>query len=479
MSFARLTVLGAMLTMAPGCFSPDYTTGRLRCAAPGKACPDGYQCAPDGQCYRSGQLPDLVGASRDLAHEADLPTTATDLADTSDLSPSTAVLAVVVEGSGAGTVSSNPTGVDCPGTCVASFAVGTIVLTAAPTGAASRGPWTGCDSVTCGGSCVVDLQSARTVIANFVAGENCFDNVDNDGDDKIDCADEDCSSHVCRTVPGGWSGPVTLISGSSGTMDCPAPLLTAPQLRAGSDAQSAPAACSACLCGAATIFGGLCEYAEATTYETTDCTGNAYVTNAAECQGSFIIGSMSARFRGPLASMGAGCPPSGGDPTLPAPTWTTNMIACNVESPAQGGCPSDGRCMPALGTDERACVYKTGDVSCPGSPYTERFLYYTDFDDSRDCGQCTCSISSFSCSADIVCDIFSSSDTACSGTKFASVSLGPSTEISPCIAVPDNYRRSCSTSTLTGATCTPTKAVPDSTGTVDEKASAVVTVCCL
>jgi hypothetical protein len=75
-------------------------------------------------------------------------------------------LTVVVGGSGSGSVSSTPAGIDCPGTCSAEFPEGEKVLleaVAAP-GSSFQG-WGG--SCTGMGPCVVSMDEARTVTTAF------------------------------------------------------------------------------------------------------------------------------------------------------------------------------------------------------------------------------------------------------------------------------------------------------------------------
>jgi uncharacterized repeat protein (TIGR02543 family) len=77
---------------------------------------------------------------------------------------------VTLAGNGSGRVTSDPTGIDCGGTCEASFPAGTpITLSAAPTDANSTFTgWTG-GSCTGTGSCVVTPTDSVTVTATFTA----------------------------------------------------------------------------------------------------------------------------------------------------------------------------------------------------------------------------------------------------------------------------------------------------------------------
>jgi len=67
-----------------------------------------------------------------------------------------------------GTVTSNPAGINCGGTCSAAFNSSSVVtLTANPNTLAIFTGWSGCDS-TNGFTCTVNMNSPKTVTANFL-----------------------------------------------------------------------------------------------------------------------------------------------------------------------------------------------------------------------------------------------------------------------------------------------------------------------
>ena len=75
-------------------------------------------------------------------------------------------LDVTVSGSGTGSVSSTPVGIDCPGTCSADFDDGTVVeITATPEVGHSFAGWSGACSGF--GTCIVTMNQARSVTAAF------------------------------------------------------------------------------------------------------------------------------------------------------------------------------------------------------------------------------------------------------------------------------------------------------------------------
>ena len=91
----------------------------------------------------------------------------TQLTATFNLLPVTAQLSVSKAGSGAGTVTSAPAGINCGATCSANYAGGAVVtLTATPSGGSIFAGWTGggCAGT---GPCVVTLNADTTVTATF------------------------------------------------------------------------------------------------------------------------------------------------------------------------------------------------------------------------------------------------------------------------------------------------------------------------
>ena len=113
--------------------------------------------------------------------------------------PGNQTLTVSKSGTGSGTVTSNPAGIDCGSTCSHDFANNTIVtLTAAPISPSNFGGWSGaCSGM---GACTLTMDSAQSVTANFnsaslhqpvvfipgIMGSNLYDN-----NNKLVWLDED------------------------------------------------------------------------------------------------------------------------------------------------------------------------------------------------------------------------------------------------------------------------------------------------
>jgi phospholipase C len=79
------------------------------------------------------------------------------------------ILTVQDAGTGSGTVTSSPAGIDCPGTCAAGFDKGTqVVLTAVPAGGTTFAGWSGlCTGI---GNCNLTLEGSTTVTPTFETG---------------------------------------------------------------------------------------------------------------------------------------------------------------------------------------------------------------------------------------------------------------------------------------------------------------------
>jgi hypothetical protein len=76
-------------------------------------------------------------------------------------------LAISVTGEGAGTITSDPAGIECGTPCSGAYAPGTkVTLTAKPDEESAFTGWSGCDSSK-GTTCTVTLSSSKTVGASF------------------------------------------------------------------------------------------------------------------------------------------------------------------------------------------------------------------------------------------------------------------------------------------------------------------------
>ena len=123
-------------------------------------------------------------------------------------------LTVVTNGSGSGTVTSSPAGINCGVTCSASFGAGTAVtLTATPTSAAST--FIGWLGRGCTGTltCTKTLSAAANITATFALTSNGPFNLDVEGNAPVSLATDANDGVLILRYMSGMSG-AALISGS-------------------------------------------------------------------------------------------------------------------------------------------------------------------------------------------------------------------------------------------------------------------------
>jgi hypothetical protein len=369
-------------------------------------------------------------------------------------------ITVTTDGSGFGTVTSMPVGIDCGATCTASFANGTTVILQPHVDAMNTfGGWTGCDSVTGGGSCVIMLASARTVVATFTHVDACAG-----GHGSI--AGYDC----VPPAPGGWTGPLAFWDDAGTTPHTCDASYTSMTYTGSSMLAVPPAVCSTCTCGAVT--NGTCQ---AAVWGST----NACVSDSVGLLYPLTVGC--ANFGGPSypyahhegdGVAGAHCgAPSPQTPTLPPTSWGRTGTACGLPAPASTtGCTSGDVCVavPPTGVPGayHLCISQAGDLACP-SDYPTKFVTYTGTTEGRSCTACGCTLNSGSCAG----TIHFYSDGGC-GSEIASAGL---TTALQCQALGGNFQSArVDWSGPTGASCNPQASSP--TGTVTP--ATPTTFCC-
>ena len=119
-------------------------------------------------------------------------------------------LNITAQGAGSGVVVSQPSGINCGASCLASFAEGTAVtLTATPAAGSAFGTWTGCDS-TSRTTCTVAMTSDRTVGVSFtLISETLTATKTGTGTGTLSATGLTCSGNSCTgTYP--YNTPVTI-----------------------------------------------------------------------------------------------------------------------------------------------------------------------------------------------------------------------------------------------------------------------------
>jgi hypothetical protein len=225
-----------------------------------------------------------------------------------------------------------------------------------------------------------------------------------------------CTSATgCYVIHGGWT--LVAFAPSQGTA-CPTGFATA----APTNLVEGPDTTGACSCGACTIGTqptcptgpiGVDSDTHAIIGNNTCGTTDAPVANnpAGGCDTDLptnINYSLSDMKLVPPAATGGQCSSAGTPGTL---TYADMDRACVMDSAQAAGCNGD-ECTPNLPSPYVACVFKSGDVACPGAPFTEQHVVGT-------AGTLTCSACDCSVSADCTGTMTLYTDTGCTMGAFA------------------------------------------------------------
>jgi hypothetical protein len=274
-------------------------------------------------------------------------------------------------------------------------------------------------------------------------------------------------------IPTGWDGPFEIYRGTSPPSGCSTNFVSSYGGSIGLDA--GPATCA---CSCATATGVQCSPVTANLYVgslvTLVCSPLSHCTSlpiaAGECVGnvnapgqcSSLIGNGLFTLSGSTAD-GGSCAPV--PTTTPPPVqWNTSVRACvsNVAL-AQVDCPSGSVCAPKPMQpydDPSLCVAQVGDVACPTTDYTNRYVAYGGTKDLRRCTDCTCGpVTGSSCTGFVDVTPSSSSGGACSGSSSIRYNLPQG-----CAAVqqPGDFHASI---TAQPGACTPNSVVPTGAAT--------------
>ena len=233
--------------------------------------------------------------------------------------------------------------------------------------------------------------------------EDCANGKDDNCNGLIDCADPVCqgAGYACTPpAPTGWNGPVAWFTAAGDTIPaCATPYVT--QGSGGHEGLTAGAA--QCGCGCTGPTNVQCNQVGVTYYSDSSCTNNP---SSAGLPTNFCVttgtgASVSAQ---PTATAFNGTCGSSPTKNVPPLSWTNSDAVCTYNAPTDtGGCTNSALCMqqPPSGAHSKACVWQNGDVSCPGSGYTTKTLFYAGASDSRDCSACTCTATAGTCTAQV------------------------------------------------------------------------------
>jgi hypothetical protein len=237
--------------------------------------------------------------------------------------------------------------------------------------------------------------------------EDCLDNVDNDSDMAIDCADTDCAPgfECVPSAPPGWEGYFRVrTTPFPNANPSPCPDSSAPSTYFDTPA---PASCTACSCGA--WGGGQCSLLPLSFWaQSNNCAGSSMEVssflNDGDCYEALDaftsgLGSRSAKITGnaTVTNMGA-CPPSGGLLNA-SPLWANQDDVCGGVAPVGGGCAGTDVCVARGAGDYTgpACIRSAGSKTCPAE-WSEEIEVAAGGSDGRSCSACQCGVSGAACS---------------------------------------------------------------------------------
>lgn len=331
--------------------------------------------------------------------------------------------------------------------------------------------------------------------------EDCLNDVDDNGDAKIDCADPKCTpDYYCvNNVPATWIGYYALYDGPPAMLpSCPDEFPDAnPYL--GYGGLVAPAAtCSACSCGAPT--GQTCNPPGALTIGDATCAGSNYCTNssalvippigqACSSDGVFFAADVTcgpasidctnpgtpcnvSLIGGAPFVTGGSCAPAGGVATVVPYTWNSVGQACSNAGVAGLGCGVGKSCVAktAAPLESNVCIRKAGNNNCPAGQFSEKHLFFDDATDTRGCTGCSCGgVNGGDCQMSV--QVYSSSGT-CTGQVASFLLPG-------CADLAGNPQVGARKSTLvqapSGGSCQQSGGAPTGTAT----GTTPVTFCCI
>lgn len=229
--------------------------------------------------------------------------------------------------------------------------------------------------------------------------ENCFDGLDNDQDELVDCADaKDCNPVVecVPAIPAGWTEYVRYV-----VLPHTGEPISPPACAAPSGYFMGPAGaptCDACSCK---WTGASCSAPEIECFSgNTSCTGSVDAKHKAENENCITLVPFSAggtdescRISAPATVVNAGtCNASGGGGEKNELPWKDEVFTCPVPVVNGAGCPSNQECAPKPGNDYPGalCIQSDGDKMCPAEFNASRVVVYKSGSDNRACSACAC-----------------------------------------------------------------------------------------
>jgi hypothetical protein len=220
----------------------------------------------------------------------------------------------------------------------------------------------------------------------FPGKENCENGVDDDSDELLDCADDECSTYGCAAhVPEDWNGPVALYMGTEPPPDCSTSGGFPDFVSDGGLLDTPAQTCPACSCDPA----GVSCLPSVQTFGGPGCAGLLLDQFGNTCV-NFDAPSTQVSFKLFTNPPSGGCAPISDAPTIPPPTVTEKARVCRRPLGAKdgGGCFADA-CVPKPEAPFTLCIYRNDPAPCPAGYETQQTIV-TKFEDQRGCAPCAC-----------------------------------------------------------------------------------------
>src|SRR6266545_2916909 len=236
--------------------------------------------------------------------------------------------------------------------------------------------------------------------------EQCFNNLDDDCDGLVDCADPQCNP-VAQCV--GLDPALTRIGVLAGAGTACPPMYGSPTAVTSGLISGTCAGCS-CTPGAVTCSTQLGNYANAAACSAGTAAGNVGTWRTgqqgagSQCTmtpqwvtsgGDQVYGITTTAF----AASAANCT-AGGTATATAPTWMATAQFCTAQSMANGGCGMGRACVPVPQNNGSLCQMFDGNATCPAGATMS--AWFTGYSGSQTCGACACGSPSGASCANVV-----------------------------------------------------------------------------
>lgn len=194
-----------------------------------------------------------------------------------------------------------------------------------------------------------------------------------------------CDSACVMNIPAGWSGPTAVVTGQA-EPSCTSGLSNV-ELRLQDGLSASPAEC-VCDCAAAEGIDCDASVVVVDTYDDNNCTDPQDTGSGVlgECI-NLCCGGDSANFVKAVPDVAAAsCAPITVADAAPLPAWDQHLTGCGPVERITCGAES---CFAAP-SGQSLCIYQTGELACPDGLFSERTVWFADYDDTRACGACTC-----------------------------------------------------------------------------------------